>query len=165
MEHAHDPRQGKGARHERHMKAARIVLALLVALVASSVAGQSTQPRATGAAAPAQASPPPATGPSYGPVLHPQPLKSEPGAQPEQTPQAREEKAGAVAQPRRGEVDPSARPAPQPKDPAGSGAEKAGNGKSRDARRETGKAARKDARNSGPRRAVWQRIDPLPAVT
>jgi hypothetical protein len=76
-------------------------------------------------------------GPSYGPVLHPEPLKSEPGAQPEQTPQAQEEKAGAAPPGRAPEADPSARPAPQAKDPAQTGT-----------RKEAGKGAKRAARLS-----------------
>jgi len=79
----------KHAKHSKPLRVAQIALALLVALAASTAAGQAApQPKA----APASA------GPSYGPVLHPQPVKSEPGAQPEQTPQAQEEKAGAAPQ-------------------------------------------------------------------
>ena len=63
----------KQAKHSKPLRVAQIALALLVALAASTAAGQ---------AAPAP------TGPSYGPVLHPQPVNAEPGAQPEQTPQA-----------------------------------------------------------------------------
>ena len=132
----------KHAKHSKPLRAVQIALALLVALAASTAAGQS-QPQAP------QTTPvPAATGPSYGPVLHPQPLKSEPGAQPEQTPQAQEEKAGAAPSGRALEVDPSARPAPQPTDPA-----KAGKAK------EPKKAGNRSARRSAP-----QRVDLVPAV-
>jgi hypothetical protein len=81
-------------------------------------------------------------------VLHPQTTKSEPGAQPEQTPQAQEEKAGAPPQDRRHEVDPSARPAPQRTDPA---------------RPEAKKPSQKQAARK-PRRSVEQRIATVPEV-
>jgi hypothetical protein len=84
-------------------------------------------------------------GPSYGPVLHPQPIKSEPGAQLEQTPQAQEEKAGAAPAGRVPDPDPSARPAPQPKDPAKSQERKDGK-----------KATKRSARRSAP-----LRVDPV----
>lgn len=150
----------KHAKHSKPLRAARIALVLLAILAASTVAGQGmaqpsaqppAQPRA-GAAPAAQVTPVPA-GPSYGPVLHPQPLKSEPGAQPEQTPQAQEEKAGAVV-PRRApnpalEADPSARPAPQQKDPAQT-----------DSRKEQKKGAHRSARRSSP-----QRVDVVPPAS
>ena len=60
----------KHAKHSKPLRAAQIALALLVALAATTAAGQ----------APA--------GPSYGPVLHPQPVNAAPAAQPDQTPQA-----------------------------------------------------------------------------
>jgi hypothetical protein len=78
-------------------------------------------------------------------VLHPQPSKSEPGAQPEQTPQAQEEKAGAAPTGRAPDPDPSARPAPQPQDPAQSQQRKDGK-----------KADKRSARRSAP-----LRVDPV----
>jgi hypothetical protein len=112
----------KHAKHSKPLRAARIALVILAILAAGTAAGQTTgqsaagQPRTPPPRA-AQVTPAP-PGPSYGPVLHPQPLKSEPGAQPEQTPQAQEEKAGATPPGHALEADPSARPAPQTKDPA-----------------------------------------------
>jgi hypothetical protein len=150
----------KHAKHSKPLRVARIALVLLAVLAASTVAGQAA---AQGAAQPpgqsqagtprsGQTTPVPA-GPSYGPVLHPQPLKSEPGAQPEQTPQAQEEKAGALP-PNRAvnptlEVDPSARPAPQQKDPAKT-----------DSRKEQKKGAHRSARRSSP-----QRVDLVPPAS
>lgn len=160
-----DARRKQQTKHAAHVRAAKIALALLAVLVAGSAAGQggatqqtaqqgtsggSAQAGNAGAAQPPAGTPVP-QGPSYGPVLHPQTTKSEPGAQPEQTPQAQEEKAraaGATVLPRHQEVDPSARPAPQQKDPA----------RARDA-----KAGRKDARKQT-RRAVQGRVDPVPQV-
>jgi hypothetical protein len=150
----------KHAKHSKPVRAAQIALALLAALAASSAAGQagagqgaqqqrppatvqpSTQPPAAAQRVPA------ATGPSYGPVLHPQTTRSEPGAQPEQTPQAQEEKAGVPPQNRHQEVDPSARPAPQQKDPA---------------KADTKKQPKKQAARK-PRRSVEQRIATVPEV-
>ena len=135
----------KQAKHSRQLRAVQIALALLVALAASTAARQASaqagqsQPQA-GQYRPAEAqrAPSPAS-PSYGPVLQPQPITSEPGAQPEQTPQAQEEKAGANPAGRQLEVDPSARPAPQPKDPARA-----------DKRKEQKKGANRAARHSAP---------------
>jgi len=145
----------KHAKHSKPLRLARIALALLAILAASTVAGQAAQttgqPRA-GAAPAGKVTPVPA-GPTYGPVLHPQPLKSEPGAQPEQSPQAQEEKAGAIgangAAGRALEVDPSARPAPQQKDPAKT-----------DTRKEQKKNAHRSARRSNP-----QRVDAVPPAS
>jgi hypothetical protein len=146
----------KHAKHSKPLRIARIALVLLAVLAASTVAGQAAaqttgQPRA-GAAPAAQVTPVPA-GPTYGPVLHPQPLKSEPGAQPEQTPQAQEEKSGAIrangATNRALEVDPSARPAPQQKDPAKT-----------DTRKEQKKGMHRSARRSSP-----QRVDIVPPAS
>jgi hypothetical protein len=133
----------KHARHSTPLRVAQIALALLVALAASTAAGQAPKQ----AAQPAKATPVP-SGPSYGPVLHPQPVKSEPGAQPEQTPQAQEEKAGAAPAAHSPDPDPSARPAPQPKDPAKSQQRKDG----------------KKASNRGARRSAPQRVDPVAVV-
>lgn len=119
----------KHAKHSKPLRAARMALALLAALAASAAAGQAGK----STAAPA--------GPSYGPALHPSPVKSEPGVQPGQTPQAQEEKAGANPASRMLEVDPSARPAPQPKEPA-----------------KAGKEQEKDARRTS-RRSAPQRVD------
>lgn len=136
----------KHAKHPKPVRVAQIALALLTALAAGTAAGQqqttSPQPPAGQQRAPA------ASGPSYGPVLYPQAVKSEPGAQPEQTPQAQEEKAGAPPQNRHQEVDPSARPAPQPVDPAKAG---------------TKKPSKKQAARK-PRRSVEQRIATVPEV-
>jgi hypothetical protein len=130
----------KHAKHSKPLRVAQIALALLVALAASTAAGQASQQ----AAEPAKATPAPA-GPSYGPVLHPQPIKSEPGAQLEQTPQAQEEKAGAAPAGRALDPDPSARPAPQPKDQA-----------KPDNRKDGRKATKRSARRSAP-----LRVDPV----
>ncbi|MFC5480637.1 hypothetical protein [Massilia suwonensis] len=138
----------KHAKHSKPLRAAQIALVLLAALAAASLAGPAAAQTSgqTGAQSrPAQVTPAPA-GPSYGPVLHPQPLKSEPGAQPERTPQAQEEKSGAAPPGSATEVDPSARPAPQPKDPAKT-----------DGRKDTKKNARRSARRSSP-----QRVDVVP---
>ena len=159
------------AKHSTPLRVAQIALALLAALVASSAAGQAgvqqsqqtqqptqeqiQQMQQQGTRTPTagqhrgqQERAPAAAGPSYGPVLHPQATKSEPGAQPEQTPQAQEEKAGAPPQNRHQEVDPSARPAPQPVDPA-----------KLDAKKPSKKqAARK------PRRSALHRIATVPEV-
>ena len=116
----------KHAKHSKPLRAARIALVILAVLAASTAAGQTpAQPSGQSAAGQLRTPPPRAAqvtpalpGPSYGPVLHPQPLKSEPGAQPEQTPQAQEEKAGTAPPGSATEVDPSARPAPQAKEPA-----------------------------------------------
>lgn len=99
----------------------------------------------------AQAKP---SGPSYGPVLHPQPAPSaQTGA--EARPQAQEERAGAAAQQpqRQLEVDPSARPSPQPVQP------------------EPAKQDKKDAKEKAkpkpkaePRRNVQQRVEPMPRI-
>ena len=102
----------KHAKRSKPLRVARIALALLVALAASTAQDRRPSRRRTGEIG---------TGSRrrYGPVLHPQPIRSEPGAQPEQTPQAQEEKADAAPAGRRAlDPDPSARPAPQPKDPA-----------------------------------------------
>jgi len=112
-------------KHSKPFRATQIALVLIVALAAAAAAQPvraqtPSGPQAqAGQAGPAPRQPAPATGPSYGPVLHPQTTRSEPGAQPEQTPQAQEEKAGGTPQqqPHR-ETDPSARPAPQQRDPA-----------------------------------------------
>jgi hypothetical protein len=158
----------KHAKHSKPLRIARIALVLLAMLAASTVAGQAAaqgaaqttgQPRA-GAAPAAQVTPVPA-GPTYGPVLHPQPLKSEPGAQPEQSPQAQEEKSGAAPANRALEVDPSARPAPQQKDPAKT-----------DTRKEQKKGTHRSARRSNPQSvdivppasADPARLAPLPPV-
>ena len=141
----------KYLKHSTPLRVAQIALALLVALAASTAAGQASRQTAghpkTGAlqAEAAEVTPVP-TGPSYGPVLHPQPIRSEPGAQPEQTPQAQEEKAGAAPSGRALEVDPSARPAPQPKDPS-----------KIDNRKDGKKATNRSARRSAP-----LRVDPVP---
>lgn len=123
----------KHAKHPKPLRVAQIALALLAALAAGSAAGQA--------------------GPSYGPVLDAQPTKAEPGARPEQTPQAQEEKAGAAPPNRQQEVDPSARPAPQATDPAQRAAGKP----------PTNKAAKKQAARQ-PRRSVQQRIATVPEV-
>jgi hypothetical protein len=107
----------KHAKHSKPLRAARIAFVLLAVLAASTAAAQQSAPTAR------QVQPVPA-GPSYGPVLHPPPLKSEPGAQPEQTPQAQEEKAGAASLGRTPDADPSARPAPQTREPAQAGTRK-----------------------------------------
>ena len=73
----------KHAKHSKPLRAARIALALLVALAASTAAGQ----------APA--------GPGYGPVLHPQPANAEPAAQPDQAPQAPRPQDPATSQQRK----------------------------------------------------------------
>jgi hypothetical protein len=134
----------KHPKHSKPLRVAQIALALLVALAASTAAGQAGKPSAEQPKAA-----PVATGPSYGPVLHPQPIRSEPGAQPEQTPQAQEEKAGAAPTGRASEPDrdpdPSAHPAPQPKDPAKSQERKDG----------------KKATNRSARRSAPLRVDPV----
>lgn len=141
-------------RHAAHVRAAKIALALLAVLVAGSASGQGAAQTGTAAqTAPASSTPAlplPPPGPSYGPVLHPQTTRSEPGAQPDQSPQAQEEKAGVSAVPRHQEVDPSARPAPQQKDPA-----KAGNGK----------AGQKDNRKQARRRAVQGQAETVAPVS
>ena len=79
-------------KHMKHSKPLRVALiahmalALLAALAATTAAGQ---------AAPAP------TGPSYGPVLHPQPVKSEPGVQLDQTAQAPQQEDPAKSQQRK----------------------------------------------------------------
>jgi hypothetical protein len=138
----------KHAKHSKPLRAVQIALAVLAVLVASTAGGQASAQTGAGASQGMPVTPAPA-GPSYGPVLHPQPLKSEPGAQPEQTPQAQEEKAGAAPPGRAPEVDPSARPAPQPKDPAKA-----------DPRKDQKKAANRSARRSSP-----QRIDIVPPAS
>ena len=125
----------KHAKHPKPLRVAQIALALLVALAASTAAGQAAQ----------QQKAPIPTGPSYGPVLHPQPIKSEPGAQPERTPLAQEEKAGAAPVGRMPDPDPSARPAPQPQDAAKSQQRKDG----------------KKASNRSARRSTPLRVDPV----
>jgi hypothetical protein len=135
----------KHAKHSRPHRAVQIALALLVALAASTAA-QGAQRQAERPAEP-QRRPVP-TGPSYGPVLHPQPIKSEPGAQLEQSPQAQEEKAGTNPAARPLEPDPSARAAPQAKDPAKA-----------DKRKEQKKGANRAARRSAP-----QQVDVVPVV-
>lgn len=122
----------KHAKHSKPLRAARIALALLAALAASTAAGQA-QP---GKGAPASA------GPAYGPVLHGQPATPEPGARRhEPTPQAQEEQAGAHPAGGAPDIDPSARPAPQPQQPA-----------ARAPGKEQGKDARRSARRSPPQR-------------
>lgn len=152
----------KRAKHSKPYRVAQIALALVVALVAAAAAHsaqpQSSQPQSSqtqpAPAQPSQAPPhltptPAPTGPSYGPVLHPQPTKSEPGAQPEQSPQAQEEKAGGMPlQPRHQEVDPSARPAPQQKDPA----------------KTDGKQDKKKQAAITPRRSAQQQVARVPEV-
>jgi len=76
----------KLATHSKPLRVARIALALLVALAASTAAGQA---------------PPSPAVPSYGPVLHPQPVTSEPGARPEPTPQAPQPQDAASSQQRK----------------------------------------------------------------
>ena len=138
----------KHVKHSRPLRAVQIAVALLVALAASTAA-QGAQAQAGQAQTQAERQRTPApTGPSYGPVLHPQSTKSEPGAQLEQSPQAQEEKAGANPSARPLEPDPSARAAPQPKDPA-----KADKGK------EQKKGANRSARRSAP-----QQVDVVPVV-
>jgi len=141
-------------KHSKPFRATQIALALIVALAAAAAAQPvhaqtPSQPQAqAGQAGQAQRQPTPATGPSYGPVLHPQTTRSEPGAQPEQTPQAQEEKAGGMPQPQpHKEPDPSARPAPQQQDPA----------------KTNGKEPKKQA-NAAPRRPVQQGIARVPPV-
>jgi len=140
----------KHAKHSKPYRAAQIALALLVALAAAAAAQSGQAQPQPASQAPRQ--PAPATGPSYGPVLHPQTTRSEPGAQPEQTPQAQEEKAGAMPQsPRYEEADPSARPAPQQQDPA---------------KTDTGNKNRQPNKQSNalPRRPVPQGIVRVPPV-
>jgi len=79
----------KHAKHPTPLRVARIALALLVALAASTAAGQAAKP------APAP------SGPSYGPVLHPQPVNAEPGVQPAQTAQAPPPQDPATSQQRK----------------------------------------------------------------
>lgn len=141
----------KHAKHSKPLRAAQIALVLLAALAAASVAGPAlaqTSTQANTQSRPVPVSPAPA-GPSYSPVLHPQPLKSEPGAQPEETPQAQEEKSGAAPPGHAPEVDPSARPAPQTKDPA---------------RTDSGKDTKKNAKRSA-RRSSPQRVDVVPPAS
>ena len=148
----------KHAKHPKPLRVAQIALALLAVLAASTAAAQAPQrtqerthangQQAAPQTAAAQQRVPAAAGPSYGPVLHPQTTRSEPGAQPEQSPQAQEEKAGAQALNRQQEVDPSARPAPQQVDPA---------------KPEASKPAKKQAARK-PRRSVEQRIATVPEV-
>ena len=135
----------KHAKHSKPLRAARIALALLAALAASTAAGQTAGQAAGPTQAGERAPAPP--GPSYGPVLHPPPVKSEPGFQPGQTPQAQEEKAGANPASRALEVDPSARPAPQPKETARA-----------DGRREQKKGEKKGASRTS-RRSAPQDVD------
>lgn len=129
----------KHANHSTPLRRARTALALLAALAAGSAAGQAAKP------APAQSSP---AGPSYGPVLYPQPVRSEPGAQPERTPQAQEEKAGAVPGGQVLDPDPSARPAPQSTQPT---------------QPQAGKNGKKTPKRSA-RRADPVRVDPVAVV-
>jgi len=75
----------KHAKHSKPLRVAQIALALLVALAASTAAGQAA---------------PVPTGPSYGPVLHPQPINAEPGARIEQIPQASQPEDPAKSQQR-----------------------------------------------------------------
>ena len=144
----------KPVKHSKPYRATQIALALIVALAAAAAAQSShaqmqtqsqAQPQA-GQASQAPRQPAPAAGPSYGPVLHPQTTRSEPGAQPEQTPQAQEEKAGGMPQPQpHKEPDPSARPAPQQNDPA-----------------KTDSTGAKKQSNAAPRRPVQQSIARMP---
>ncbi len=127
----------KHANHSTPLRVTRIALALLVVLAAGSAAGQGTKPAPTG--------------PSYGPVLHPQPVRSEPGAQTERTPQAQEEKAGAAPGGQVLDPDPSARPAPQPTQPT------------QQARPQDGKDGKKTPKRSA-RRADPVRVDPVAVV-
>jgi hypothetical protein len=144
----------KHTKHSKPLRAAQIALVLLAMLAASTAAAQTPAQTAAQSAAGQPRTPPPRAaqvtpappGPSYGPVLHPQPLKSEPGAQPEQTPQAQEEKAGAVPPGHALDADPSARPAPQTKDPA---------------KTDKGKEHKKGARRSA-RLSAAQRVDIVP---
>jgi len=62
----------KRKQHSTPLRVAQVALALLVALAASTAAGQTRS----------AAVPPAAPGPSYGPVLHPQPVTAEPGLAP-----------------------------------------------------------------------------------
>lgn len=78
------------AKHSTPLRVAQVALALLVVLAASAAAGQ-----------PASQAAPAPTGPSYGPVLHPQPVRSESGARPEQTPPAPQAEDPAKSQQRR----------------------------------------------------------------
>ncbi len=139
----------KPVKHSKPYRATWIALALVAALAAAAAAqpGHAQAQAQTGQASQTPRQPAPATGPSYGPVLHPQTTKSEPGAQPEQTPQAQEEKAGGMpqAQPHK-EADPSARPAPQQNDPA----------------RTNGTGAKKQT-SAAPRRPVQSSIARMPA--
>lgn len=142
----------KHAKHSRPHRAVQIAVALLVALAASTAAqgaqaGQAQTQAERDRPAEAQRTPAPA-GLSYGPVLHPQPIKSEPGAQPEQSPQTQEEKAAASPAARPLEPDPSARPAPQAKESAKS-----------DKSREQKKGGNRTARRSAPRQ-----VDVVPVV-
>lgn len=127
----------KHANHSTPLRLARIAVTLLVVLAAGSAAGQAAKP------APA--------GPSYGPVLHPQPVRSEPGAQPERSPQAQEEKAGAAPGGQALDPDPSARPAPQPTQPT------------QPAKPQEGKDGKKTLKRSA-RRADPLRVDPVAVV-
>ena len=126
----------KHAHHSTPLRVTRIALALLVILAAGSAAGQA-----------AKSAPAPA-GPSYGPVLYPQPVRSEPGAQAERTPQAQEEKAAATPGGLVLDPDPSARPAPQPTQPA---------------KPQEGKDGKKTLKRSA-RRADPVRVDPVAVV-
>lgn len=148
----------KHAKHSKPLRAARIALVILAVLAASTAAGTAAgqvpaQATAQSPAGQLRTLPPRAAqvtpvppGPSYGPVLHRQPLKSEPGAQPEQTPRAQEEKAGAVPPGHALDTDPSARPAPQTTDPAKTGP-----------RKEQKKGNKRSAR-----RSPAQRVDIVP---
>lgn len=143
----------KPVKHSKPYRATWIALALVAALAAAAAAQSShaqaqTQAQAqTGQASQAPRQPAPATGPSYGPVLHPQTTKSEPGAQPEQTPQAQEEKAGGMPQAQsHKEPDPSARPAPRQDDPA-----------------RTNSTGAKKQTSAAPRRPVQSSIARMPA--
>lgn len=127
----------KHANHSTPLRLARIAVTLLVVLAAGSAAGQAAKP------APA--------GPSYGPVLHPQPIRSEPGAQPERSPQAQEEKAGTPLGGQALDPDPSARPAPQPTQPT------------QPAKPQEGKDGKKTLKRSA-RRADPVRVDPVAVV-
>lgn len=106
---------------------------------------------AVGLAACAQAQ---TSAPTYGPVLHPPTSQPAQGAR-DAAPRAQEERAGAAAQQQRhNEVDPSARPAPQPAQPEPAPPQD----KKPDAKKD-GKA-----KPSTARRHVRQRIEPTPRI-
>jgi outer membrane biosynthesis protein TonB len=130
------------------MKHSSHILALLVAL---SVGGMA-QAQSTGGT-PREKTQGKEAGLSYGPVLDPQAARGAPGTPPpvnDASPQAQEERAGPAAQQpqRQDEVDPSARPAPEPNKPE-----------------QTRQPQKKDPKaKPAPRRSVQQRVEGTPRI-